>query len=259
MSRRGQLVFLLLVALQAAHSVEEYVGALYEVFVPARLVSSLVSDDLPVGFLVVNGAFVLFGLWCYWGPVRQGWASARGLAWLWVVVELGNGLGHGLLALGRGGYFPGLLTAPALFAVAVWLALALTGGAGGSGGSSVSLALLLTAVALVLVACRGQQTLVVTATAYNSVPSQTSGNPTEAAWGDELRSGMQAIAVSPDLLELGLTRGTVVEIEGLPGTFEVLDKTSSRLERTIDIYMGQDVERAREWGRKEVRITWPAG
>ena len=104
--------------------------------------------------------------------------------------------------------------------------------------------------------CGERHSLEVTATAYNTVPSQTDDRPTEAAWGDELEPGMKVIAVSPDLIERGLTRGTRVRIEGLPGTYEVLDKTHSRLRRRIDVYMGTDVERAREWGRRRVRITW---
>ncbi|HVN39144.1 MAG TPA: hypothetical protein VMW19_13335, partial [Myxococcota bacterium] len=34
-------------------------------------------------------------------------------------------------------------------------------------------------------------TLVVTATAYNSLPEQTSQDPNTAAWGDELKPGMK--------------------------------------------------------------------
>ena len=107
-----------------------------------------------------------------------------------------------------------------------------------------------------LLGCSERQTLMVTATAYNSHPSQTDSLPTLAAWGDELRPGMQIIAVSPDLLEMGLTHRTVVWIEGLPGPYEVLDRMPSRHHRRIDIYMGDDVQRAREWGRREVEITW---
>ena len=47
MEHRGQLVFLLLILAQAAHSIEEYVSKLYEVFAPARFVSSLVSNVSP--------------------------------------------------------------------------------------------------------------------------------------------------------------------------------------------------------------------
>lgn len=103
-----------------------------------------------------------------------------------------------------------------------------------------------------------ERELVVTATAYNSLPGQTSGDPTLAAWGDRLQPGTRAIAVSPDLLELGLTRGTAVRIEGLPGEYEVLDKMPRRWTRSIDIYMGTDRAAARRWGRRRVRIFWLA-
>jgi hypothetical protein len=96
---------------------------LYEVFAPARFVSSLVSNDLALGFLVVNAALVTFGLWCWAVPVRSGWHVARGLVWFWTVLELGNGIGHAALALSRGGYFPGVVTAPLLLLLAVWMAV----------------------------------------------------------------------------------------------------------------------------------------
>jgi len=111
--------------------------------------------------------------------------------------------------------------------------------------------------AALLVGCQGQtQSLEVTASAYNSVASQTEGDPTLAAWGDELKPGMKAIAVSPDLVKLGLTHKTKVKIEGLSGRYEVLDRTNSRFTKRIDIYMGTDVEAAREWGIKKVTIRW---
>jgi uncharacterized protein with HXXEE motif len=120
---RGQLVFLFLILAQAAHSIEEYATRLYEVFAPARFVSSLVSNDLALGFLVVNAALVTFGLWCWAVPVRSGWPAARGLVWFWTILELGNGIGHSALALSRGGYFPGVVTAPLLLLLAAWMAV----------------------------------------------------------------------------------------------------------------------------------------
>jgi 3D (Asp-Asp-Asp) domain-containing protein len=99
-------------------------------------------------------------------------------------------------------------------------------------------------------------TLVVTATAYNSLPAQTSQDPTTAAWGDKLQPGMKAIAVSPDLLEAGLVRGTKVQIEGLKGEYLVLDRMPDRWDKRIDIYMGEDERAARDWGVREVRIKW---
>jgi hypothetical protein len=122
MEPRARSVFLLLVAVQAAHSIEEYAFALYEVLPPARLVSSLLSSDLAVGFAILNASLVAFGLWCYLVPMRRSWPSARAWAWLWVGIELGNGVGHPLLALRNGGYFPGLATSPLLLVLASYLA-----------------------------------------------------------------------------------------------------------------------------------------
>ncbi len=100
------------------------------------------------------------------------------------------------------------------------------------------------------------QSLEVTATAYNSVPDQTDDTPFIAAWGDRLEPDMRVLAVSRDLLEMGLTRGARVRIEGIKGEFVVLDKMGKRWQKRIDLYMGLDVQAARRWGRKQVTITW---
>ncbi len=121
MDRRARAAFLALIAAQAAHSVEEYVFRLFDVFAPARFVSGLFSGDSSRGFAIANAGIVLFGVWCYAARVRRGLPSARGLMWFWALLELGNGLGHILLALGRGGYFPGLLTAPLLLGTSLYL------------------------------------------------------------------------------------------------------------------------------------------
>ena len=130
MERRTQVVFLFLILAQGAHSIEEYATRLYEVFPPARFVSSLVSNDLSLGFLVANAALVIFGLWCWAVPVRSGWRAARGIAWFWTLLEIGNGVGHLTLALSRGRYFPGVATAPLLLLLAAWLAVLQAAGRG---------------------------------------------------------------------------------------------------------------------------------
>jgi hypothetical protein len=114
--------FLALVTVQAAHSVEEYVGRLYEVFPPARLVSGLLSQDLERGFLIFNVALVAFGIWCFLWPLRRHWAVAPAMAWLWVGIELVNGIGHPLWSLTLRAYTPGVATAPLLLVLAVILA-----------------------------------------------------------------------------------------------------------------------------------------
>ena len=105
------------------------------------------------------------------------------------------------------------------------------------------------------------QGLVVTATAYNTVPGQTDSTPEVGAWGDRLQPGTRAIAVSQDLLALGLVRGSRVRIEGLRGEYRVLDTMPRRWQRRIDIFMGKDRHAARSWGKRTVRIQWapPSG
>ena len=120
--RRFQSRFGGLILAQAAHSLEEYVGRLWETFAPARLVSRLISDNLELGFLIANFFLVGFGLWCWIVPVRRGWAGAVPLAWVWVTIELINGIGHPLWSFRQGHYTPGTLTAPLLLVLAIYLA-----------------------------------------------------------------------------------------------------------------------------------------
>ena len=116
------MVFLLLILTQAAHSGEEYVTKLYEVFAPARFVAGLINNNLAVGFLIGNAMLVAFGLWCWAVPVRCEWPSARGFMWFWTVIELVNGLSHSTMAWLRHGYFTGVATAPLLLVFAGWMA-----------------------------------------------------------------------------------------------------------------------------------------
>jgi 3D (Asp-Asp-Asp) domain-containing protein len=98
--------------------------------------------------------------------------------------------------------------------------------------------------------------MTVRATAFNSTRAQTDSRPTESACGDTLRPGIKAVAVSRDLAKLGLDCGTEVRIEGLKGSYTVVDLTAARHEKLIDIYMGRDIKAARQWGVQEVEIAW---
>jgi Protein of unknown function with HXXEE motif len=121
MARGTRLAFVLVILAQAAHSIEEYLTRLYDVFPPARFVSGLFNEELRIGFVAANMLLISIGLWCWAVPVRRGWAAARGMAWFWAVLELANGTIHSGLAIVRGGYFPGVLTAPLLLASGAWL------------------------------------------------------------------------------------------------------------------------------------------
>jgi len=101
-----------------------------------------------------------------------------------------------------------------------------------------------------------ERSMEVTATAYNSVEWQTDDRPNHTAFGHILEPGMRAIAVSRDLLALGMDPGTVVHIDGLPGAYVVRDTMARRWQKRIDIYMGEDIEAARDWGVREVTVRW---
>lgn len=114
--------FLALIAVQALHSLEEYSFRLYDVFPPARFVSGLFSRDLEVGFVVFNCGLLAFGGWCCLWPVRREWSAAVALAWLWVGIELVNGMGRPTRSILRRGYTPGAGRLPAPARVVVNIA-----------------------------------------------------------------------------------------------------------------------------------------
>lgn len=120
-------------------------------------------------------------------------------------------------------------------------------------------------VLIVLLACKripdaesevDWDTICVTATAYNSVHYQTENDPRITAWGDTLKPGMHAIAVSRDLIRMGLDHNSQVKIEGFDSIFLVKDKMHYRWRNRIDIYMGEDVTKARKFGRKKVNMAY---
>ena len=119
---RVQRTFGILILVQAAHSVEEYVGHLWESFPPARLLASLVSSNLERAFVLLNVLLLAFGVWCLLWPVRRGWPAGIVLCWLWTAGEIVNGIVHAVWSIHQGGYTPGLATAPALLVVAGYLA-----------------------------------------------------------------------------------------------------------------------------------------
>lgn len=112
------------------------------------------------------------------------------------------------------------------------------------------------AAAGIMPAFAGYHSTVVTVTAYTSTPAQTQGDPYRGAWGNELHPGMHAVAVSPDLIPLGLGNGTKIAIAGFKHDFIVLDKTDRAEHRVVDIYMGNDLKAAKRFGRRRLRIWW---
>ena len=119
MNQRIKWSFLILVLAQGLHSIEEYIGKLWEIFPPARFLCSLVSNNLVIGFLIINIGLFIFGLWCWLFPVSRNYSYAKFLIWFWIILELINGIGHPLWTLLQKSYTPGVLTALILFVLAI--------------------------------------------------------------------------------------------------------------------------------------------
>lgn len=132
-----------------------------------------------------------------------------------------------------------------LVALAAWLAapllltIAIAGGVSKAADSTVS-----------------WETMQVTASSFTLAEEETKrGNIGLTAFGDVLEPGDKAIAVSRDLIRQGLTHGTKIRIEGLPGTYTVQDKMNKRWRNKIDILFRKKT-RAREWGRQKIEIEY---
>ena len=121
MDDRIRMTFLILVLVQALHSIEEYFGKLWQVFAPARFLTGLVSRNLETGFLIINIGLFVFGLLCWFVIGQKNEKIALGLIWFWVVLETINGIGHIGWTLSAGTYTPGIATAPILPIVALYL------------------------------------------------------------------------------------------------------------------------------------------
>ncbi len=121
--------FLALIAAQSIHSIEEASTKLWEVWAPAAAISGFVNSDLAVGFAIVNASIVLLGCWCYAFRIRTSAPSALAYLWFWTLLEFGNGVGHIVMSINAGGYFPGLASAPLLLAASLFVGACLKRGA----------------------------------------------------------------------------------------------------------------------------------
>ncbi|WP_423822292.1 hypothetical protein V5738_18390 [Salinisphaera sp. SPP-AMP-43] len=98
--------------------------------------------------------------------------------------------------------------------------------------------------------------LTVRASSYTLAPDETRPEGDQiGAFGDKLSPEDNVIAVSRDLLRAGLSHGTRVRIEGLDGTYTVLDKMHRRWKNKIDILFAKR-RRALKWGVQTVEIRY---
>lgn len=100
-------IFLIGVACQCVHFIEEFTTRIYEVFPPLFGLAPI-TPELFVGF----NAFWL-GIWSVaaYGILR-GYRAAYFPVWFFGLAMCLNGVAHPLLSVWTGGYFPGLVTSP---------------------------------------------------------------------------------------------------------------------------------------------------
>ena len=120
MNKKIKIAFLLLVLTQAAHSIEEYYGKLWEVYAPAKFITGLVSSDHEKGFVIINIALFIAGMLIWVAAVRNN-LSAIVLVWILTIMEIINSIGHSVWAIMERDYVPGVATAPILFILAIYL------------------------------------------------------------------------------------------------------------------------------------------
>ena len=106
---------------------------------------------------------------------------------------------------------------------------------------------LLLALAMYLFSIEAHATTV-TASAYNTVPSQTQGNPNIGSCG---RVSTKTIAVSRDLRKK-YPCGTKVKIKDK--VYTVMDTMHPRWKNKIDICYGKDIRGARKFGVRKVTM-----
>lgn len=93
-------------------------------------------------------------------------------------------------------------------------------------------------------------------TAYTSRLKRKNAKYPVGAWGDALTPSCRCIAVSADLIKMGLIYESKVRIDELEGEYTVMDKMHPKWRKKIDIYMGDDFKRAKYWGNRTVTIRW---
>ncbi|MDN3594120.1 hypothetical protein [Zunongwangia endophytica] len=67
---------------------------------------------------------------------------------------------------------------------------------------------------------------------------------------------MNAVAISRDLLRLGISHNDEIKIAGLDSVFVVKDKMHYRWKNRVDIYMGNDIKKAKNFGKKKLEIYY---
>ena len=122
MNNNTKTTFLILILLQGLHSIEEYIGKLWDVFPPAKYLTSLFSENHRTGFLIANIGILIIGIICWILLYSKIELFITKLLWVFIVIEIINGIGHPVWSLYQNDYTPGIITAPLLFITSLYLA-----------------------------------------------------------------------------------------------------------------------------------------
>jgi hypothetical protein len=114
--RRTGRIFSVGLLFQIIHFLEEYSTGFHRLYPPVLGLTPWSSSF----FLSINLFCIAIWVWALFS-LKEG--SRLGLApiWFFALAGLANGIGHPLLAVYVGGYFPGLLTAPLVAFTGGWL------------------------------------------------------------------------------------------------------------------------------------------
>ena len=126
MDNKTKITFLILVLFQGLHSIEEYMGKLWEVFAPAKYLTGLFSEDHRTGFLIANIGIFVIGVSCWLLLYSKFESVARKVVWIFILIEIINGIGHPAWSMYQKNYTPGALTAPLLLITTLFLAYRLS-------------------------------------------------------------------------------------------------------------------------------------
>jgi len=121
MNSNLRAMFLLLVILQAIHSVEEFIFKLYERFPPMRFLFQNALHLAKPAFAISNALLVLIGLVCFYYWVQPARKGATVVVWIWITIESLNVVAHIVWAALIGGYNPGLVTGLLFVPVLIYL------------------------------------------------------------------------------------------------------------------------------------------
>ena len=121
MNRKIQSAFLLLVIVQAIHSVEEFIFRFYERFPPMTFIYQNAPQLARPAFAISNALLFLIGLICFYYWVQPARKAANLVVWIWIILESSNVVAHIVWAVLIGGYNPGLVTGLLFLPVLIYL------------------------------------------------------------------------------------------------------------------------------------------